>query len=278
MKMHFLFLLSAIVFLSGCIYQTETQKVSNVGLSTALTISTKQVKASSPVTFILNIKNLASEVAEGIKVQLLNLNEWRIENELQELKELLPNDIYKFSWIAYAPQQSKNFTPTANIFYFMKTKSDIKLRVYNNDYLNTLSHEERNKIKEKSAILFSTISKNTPVLIEIHLQQPFILTQKTEKFPFVLEIKNVGLGEVYKNNSKYPPTERDKDYVTFSYSSNSTLECDSSNGEIVKLANGAKSIVCRVVASQIDKYSDFSINFTVSYAYLDKTKTEIKVV
>ena len=281
MKLHFLLLLLVIiVFLSGCVGQSETQKSYGIGLSATLTVDAQQVRTSIPVTFILAVKNLASEVAEDIKVQLLNLTGWQVENEIQELKELKPNDLYKFSWVAYAPSQNKTFIATTNVFYYMRTKANIKLRVYDNEYLNTLNQEERNKIKEKSALLSSMMSKNTPVGVQINLKQPFILTRYRETLPFVLEIKNVGSGEVYSDTSNYPPPERYKEYVRFEFNSNSTLQCDFDDGELVKLSNKSKSIVCRLVITKDDikNYTDFSINFTISYTYLDKAKTKIEVV
>ncbi|MEM5879207.1 MAG: hypothetical protein QXU74_01815 [Candidatus Aenigmatarchaeota archaeon] len=274
-----LFLLVLVIFISGCIGGGE-EKPSGVGLSSTLTSDTKKVMASSPVTFVLTIKNLASETAEDIKVQLLNLTEWRVENEIQELKELKPNDLYKFSWVAYAPSQNKTFIATANVFYYMRTKANIKLRVYDNEYLNTLNQEERNKIKEKSALLSSMMSKNTQIGVQINLKQPFILTRYRETFPFVLEIKNVGFGEVYSDTSNYPPPERYKEYVRFEFNSNSTLQCDFDDGELVKLSNKSKNIVCRLVITKDDikNYADFSINFTIGYTYLDKARTKIEVV
>ncbi|MEM2506770.1 MAG: hypothetical protein QXF61_07010, partial [Nitrososphaeria archaeon] len=122
-------------------------------------------------------------------------------------------------------------------------------------------------------------SKNTPVGVQINLKQPFILTRYRETFPFVLEIKNVGSGEVYSDTSNYPPPERYKEYVRFEFNSNSTLQCDFDDGELVKLYNKSKSIVCRLAVSKEDvkNYTDIFINFTVSYTYFDKTSTQIKV-
>ncbi|MEM5772754.1 MAG: hypothetical protein QXL86_00815 [Candidatus Aenigmatarchaeota archaeon] len=272
-----LFLLVLVIFISGCI-GGEEEKPSDVGLSSTLTSDTKKAMASSPVTFVLTIKNLASEPAKGIFVELTNLTGWNIERPIQTLPELVKNDLYKFSWIAYSPAiGNKSFSAVANLFYKMESKAAIKVRVYSNDYLNTLKQDEREKIKSKSALLSSVISSKTPVKISVSLQQPFILTEASQTFPFVINVKNIGPGEVYSSISNYPPSERDKSYFTFSYSSNSSLQCDFVNGELVGLVNGSRNIACRITASGVEKYSDFSINFTISYAYLDKAKTKIEV-
>jgi hypothetical protein len=270
-----------IVFISGCISQNQGEKVSNFGLSATLTSDTKKVAISSPVTFILTVKNLASEPAKYISAHLTNLTGWRIENELQQLQELQPADLYKFSWIAYAPSlQNKTFTSVANVFYNMQTKANLKIRVYDNEYLESLKQEEREKIKTKSALLSSITSKKTPVSLYVSLEQPFILTQYSQRFPFKIEIRNTGLGKVYSDTSTYPPQPSKEDYVKFNYESNATLMCDFENGELVKLINGSRSIACRlmVMKDDVNKSSDFFVNFTISYAYLDKVLTKIEVV
>jgi hypothetical protein len=280
MKFYLLTLiLAAVIFISGCI-ETQQEKVSNFGLSATLTSDTKRIAISSPVTFILTVKNLASEPAKDISAHLTNLTGWRIENELQQLQELQPSDLYKFSWIAYAPLQNKTFTPVANVFYSMQTKANLKIRVYDNEYLESLKQDEREKIKTKSALLSSITSKKTPVGLYVSLEQPFILTQYSQRFPFTIEIRNTGLGKVYSDMSNYPPQSNKEDYVRFNYESNATLMCDFEDGEFVKLINGSRSIACRllVIKDDVDKYSDFFVNFTVSYTYLDKASTKIEVV
>lgn len=267
------------IFFSGCI-QTEEKKVSGVGLSATLTSTTKKIPPSTPTTFILTVKNLASENAENIKVHLSNLTNWQIEREIQELQLLKPNDLYKFSWVAYSPSQNKSFTPTANIFYFMNTRANLKLRVYDNDYLNTLKPEESKKIKEKSAMIYFNSSKNTPIKLSVNIQQPFILTKYVETFPFVLDVENVGLGGIYSDFSDYPPIERNKGYFRLEFYGNNSLRCDFESNDLVKISNRSKSIVCRLVVTKDDvkNYTDVSINFILSYTYLDKATTKIEVV
>lgn len=274
-----LMLLVIVVFLSGC--TTTKKEISSIGISSVLTSDTKEIAASMPVTFILTIKNMASETATDISSQLLNLTGWRIENQLQYLDELLPSDLYKFTWIAYASSETnKTFTPFANVFYKMKTKTNLKLRVYDNDYVNTLKPDERDKIRGSSALISSNISKNTPISIEISLQQPFILSNYAQSFPFVIEIKNIGSGQPYRDYTTYPLVESDMGYVRFSYTGNFVPVCDFGNGELVMLVNGSKSIVCRMVETKdnVNQYSDFEVNFTISYAYLDTASTSVDVV
>lgn len=272
-----LVLLIFVIFLSGCIGQPK-QTASSVGLSTTLAPDTNQPKASMPVTFILEVKNLASENARDLAAQLLNLTEWRVENSLQSLNMLLPSDTYKFSWIAYSPPTpNRTFMPYANVFYRMETNAKIKLRVYDNDYLNNLKSQERESIKQSSALVSSAISKNAPVAVTISINQPFIITDYFQKFPFVIEIKNVGSGKVYDDAVAYPSGL--ENYVRFSYKSNSTIQCDFESGSLVGLERGSRSIACRLTATkgEVSKYADFGTDFTVSYVYMSKASAKIEV-
>jgi hypothetical protein len=281
MKNYFilLLLLILIIFISGCI-TTQPQKVSNFGLSLILAANTKQVKQNAPTTFILTVKNLASEPAKDISAHLTNLTGWRIENELQQLQELQPSDLYKFSWIAYAPSQNKTFVSVANVFYSMETKSTLKIRIYDNEYVESLKQDEREKIKSKPALLSSVTSKKTPVSLYASLEQPFILTQYSQRFPFTIEIKNVGLGKVYSDTSTYPPQSNKENYVRFNYESNASLMCDFDKNDLIKLENDSKGIVCRILATkdEIENFTEFEVNFTLNYYYLDKSYFKIDVV
>lgn len=281
MKHYMILAILIIVFLSGCVTQQDQTTVSGVGLSGTLSPDVKQAKSSSPVTFILSIKNLASESVNDISTQLLNLTDWRVENGLQHLDQILPNDIYKFSWIAYAPSTpNRTFTLYTDIFYKTETNANLKLRVYNNNYLNGLKSDERESIKGKSALLSLNLSKSTPVTVKLSLQQPFILTDYSENFPFVIEIKNVGLGKAYSDAAGYPVGDSLENYVRFSFTSNSTVMCDYDNDLLVGLINGSKSVVCKlsVTQDQISSYADFSVDFKIKYSYLDKAYAKIGVV
>jgi hypothetical protein len=274
-----LLVLILVIFISGCIGQTS-EKSTSVGMSRTLSADITQVKTSVPVTFILSIKNLASEKAEFISAELLNLTEWNIENDLQYLEELLAGDSYKFSWVAYSPYiPNRSFLPFANLFYKMKTDAKLNIRVYNNDYLSTLSSGERGTIVERSALLSSTVSRSTPIGVTASLKQPFILTEYSQEFPFVIEIKNLGVGEPYNDDAGYPLGYSEKGYVRFSFTSNSTISCDFDDGSSVRLVNGAKNIVCRMSVTQdeVSKYEDFYVDFTIDYTYLDRAYTKIEV-
>jgi len=279
MKHYLLSLLIIIIFLSGCITQQKTEPVSSVGLSRVLSSETKTAKTSMPITFMLTVKNLASESATGVTAELLNLTGWSVEDSIQDLEELLPDDSFKFSWIGYAPSTPNiTFTPVANVFYKMESNAKINLRVYDNVYLNTLKPEERNSIKEKSALLSSAISKNTQISVKISIQQPFILTEHSQRFPFVIEVRNAGLGKVFRDDTAYPPGESLANYFRFSYTSNSTITCDFED-EWVRLENGNKNIACRLSATEddLDNYADFPVDFTIAYTYLDRASTRIEV-
>lgn len=257
------------MFVSGPMVQPTRKR--ELGLSIDLTPDIKEVQKSSPVTFIASIKNLADEEADDITIRLHNLTGWKIENSYQTLDKLSPEDTHKFSWIAYSPSISKAYHAAVKLSYEMQTKSSLEIRIYDNDYLNTLEKSERDRIKSKSALQSYSTSEKTPVDLTISLKQPFILTSKTQEFPFVINLENKGLGNPYYGGHK--------DKLKFSYSSDYDMECDVSNNAII-VVDRSRSVVCRLIAEKEDvgNYLDVVANFTLKYTYKDEVSTTVEVV
>ncbi|MEM5855238.1 MAG: hypothetical protein QW472_02875, partial [Candidatus Aenigmatarchaeota archaeon] len=143
-------------------------------------------------------------------------------------------------------------------------------------YLEGLKREEKEKIKSQSALLSLTSSKNTPVSLTVSLNQPFILTQSYQKFPFTVEIKNLGKGTIYTDYSTYPPREKNKDKLRFNFQTNATLDCDFEDDSLIEV-DKSKTFVCRILARNVEKFEDFYIDFSLTYYYLDKASTKIEV-
>ena len=279
-----------LIFLAGCTIPGTnielpepgggiTPTTGGTGLSVSLSTDKSEVKTGEPATFITTIKNLASEDAMNI-VAKLNLTGWTVTNPIQTLSLLPSGGGYKFSWVLYAPKETSSFSSVVDVFYEMQTKKSIGVRIYDNDYLNTLSEDKRKEIGESSALQSETGSMNTPIAISVSLQQPFILTQDTQEFPFVITIQNIGSGETYNPSANYQSLDENlKNKVVFSYSGN-YLTCDEPSGSTITLVDGSKGIACRFIVSKGDVANslDTTANFTVNYAYLTRGTTTIKVV
>lgn len=268
-----LFILLIIFFIFPFItFQPIEAPVGKVGLALSLTTDIKKIKTNSPITFVLRVENLASENATDISAELIG---WRAVT-IKRLDLLMPNEIHKFSWIINSPDKNGTYKVNATVFYKMKSWKNIGVKVYNKEYLQTLPPEQRKSIQEKSALYFSSGSSKTPIEIYVSIQQPFILIEKTQEFPFVVELRNVGDDKIFSFDSVYKPSIEEKNIIRFEYEGEK-LSCDV-RGD-VKLENNVKRIVCKFVLSDIKDFSVFTANFTASYACLnDKASTTINVI
>jgi len=248
-----------------------------VGLTGALTSDLKKVKISSPVTFILNLSNFASEDAYDITANL-NITNWEISEPEKNIDRISKDGTYKLYWVSYAPEKKGTYTAIAEIFYKMKNEKEMKFRVYNESYLLTLSQEKRKAIEEKSALISSKGSENTSIEIIPSVQQPFIISKTVQEFPFIIKVVNVGNYEVYSPEESFPPVQEKKNLVKFSYSGN-YLSCDVPNNSLIELVDNSKGIVCKLNLSgvSIKEYSDFTANFSANYSYFTKTSLSIEV-
>jgi hypothetical protein len=270
----------ALVALTGCIGGTETGPTfKGTGLVTSLTVPT-EVVPSTPINILANVKNVASENASEIFLYLQGLEGWNVQNPLQTLSLLQSKDTYTFSWLAYSPSTgNKTYEPKIDVFYKMKTVANLKLRIYDNNYLESLPQSKRDEIKKKSALLSFSSSTGTPVSIFTEIKQPFVLAYETQEFPFIINIRNVGNGFVYSPTSDYRfLTVLTANQTVFDASSNYTLSCDVGEHTLLQLGN-SKAIACKVIAkrSEIANYTDVAVNFTLSYAYLYSINALIKV-
>jgi|GEM_PF-3078675 hypothetical protein len=280
-KNHFLAFL-VLVALTGCIGggTTETGPTfKGTGLSVSLTVP-QETAPSTPVSILAYVKNMASENASEISLYLQGLEGWNVQNPLQTLSLLQPKDTYTFSWLVYSPSTgNKTYKPKIDVFYKMKTVASLKLRIYDNNYLESLPQSKRDEIKKKSALLSFSSSTGTPVSIFTEIKQPFVLAYETQEFPFIINVRNIGNGFVYSPTSDYRfLTVLTANQTVFDASSNYTLSCDVGEHALLQLGN-SKAIACKVIAkrSEIANYTDVAVNFTLSYAYLYSVNASIKV-
>jgi hypothetical protein len=223
---------------------------------------------------------MASENASDVSVYLQGLEGWNVQNALQTLSLLQPKDAYTFSWVAYSPSvTNKTYKPKVDVFYKMNTAASLKLRIYDNNYLESLEQSKRDEIKKKSALLSFTNSTGTPVSIFTEIKQPFVLAYEKQEFPFIVSIKNVGNGFVYSPTSDYRfLTVLTANQTVFDASSNYTLSCDVGNHALLQFGD-SKAVACKIIAkrSEIVNYTDVAVELRLAYAYLYYVNASIKV-
>jgi hypothetical protein len=263
-------LVSLAVALTGCFEsKPQEEKFSGTGLSVALSLP-KEAMQSSPINILAKVKNMANENATGVYAYLTGLDGWNVNQPLQSLNSLQAKDSYTFSWIAYAPAVNRTYKPKVELFYRMNTDARLVVRIYNNDYLETLEQSERDAVKSKSAVLEFTGSAGVPINISTSILQPFVIASDWQDFSFILDIKNLGGGTPYHPSSNYqllsPVTANQ---TTFTATANYTLACEIGTGNIISLAT-SRSIVCRIPAKKADigNYMDVVVDIRLDYAYL----------
>ena len=223
---------------------------------------------------------MASENATGIYAYLTGLEGWNIQNPLQTLSLLQPKDMHTFSWIAYSPSTgNKSYKPKVETFYKMNTVAKLKLRIYDNEYLESLKQSDREAIKSKSALLSFNRSVNMPVSISTSIQQAFVLTSNFQDFYFIVDLKNVGGGLVYNPASNYQLLSvTNMNQTVFTASANYTFSCDVGTQALIYLGD-SKSVVCKITAKrgEIGNYTDVAVELKLAYAYLYSLSSSIKV-
>ncbi len=267
--------------LTGCIGGTTETGLSFAGSGLSIFLKVPQeTSPSTPVSILAYVKNMASENASEISVYLQRLEDWNLQNALQTLSLLRPKDTYVFSWVAYSPSvTNKTYNPKVDVFYKMNTTASLKLRIYDNNYLESLPQSKRDEIKKKSALLSFTSSSGTPVSIFTEIKQPFVLAYETQEFPFIINIRNVGNGLIYSPISDYRfLTVLTSNQTVFDASSNYTLSCDVGEHALLQLGQ-SKAVVCKIIAkrSEIVNYIDVSVELKLAYAYLYSVNASIKV-
>lgn len=270
-----------LVALTGCLPGPSQTGPTFTGSGIAVSLAIpKETLPSTPVNILAYVKNMASENASEISVYLQGLEGWNLQNALQMLSLLQPKDTYAFSWIAYSPSTGdKTYTPKLDVFYKMNTTASLKLRIYDNNYLDSLPQSKREEIKSKPALLSFVASTGTPVSISTEIKHPFVLAYERQEFPFIVSIKNIGNGFVYSPTSNYRfLTVLTANQTVFDASANYTFSCDVGSHALLQLGE-SKSVVCKVLAkrSEIANYTDVAVNFTLSYAYLYSVNASIKV-
>jgi len=282
MKKSYILAILLLAALTGCIGGGTTEtgpSFSGSGLAISLTVP-QETAPSTPVSILGYVKNMASENASDISVYLQGLEGWNVQNALQMLSLLQPKDAYTFSWVAYSPSvTNKTYKPKVDVFYKMNTTASLKLRIYDNNYLESLEQAKRDEIKKKSALLSFTNSTGTPVSIFTEIKQPFVLAYEKQEFPFIINIRNVGNGFVYSPTSDYRfLTVLTANQTVFDASSNYTLSCDVGNHALLQFGD-SKAVACKIIAkrSEIVNYTDVAVELRLAYAYLYYVNASIKV-
>lgn len=296
-------LIVLIVIISGCIGQNSTPVTSTKDgiIITDFSFENSPIYAGDIIGLQLELQNVGGSKVNLYKIQLYGVDFipcdyiercWGIKDGVQELNDTyiqanlpskgvlyppdpsinLEGDKDYYRWRLQAPSgigAPTNYDFRVRVEYNYETIYSGTIRIVNDDYLQTLSDEDKQKLFNTGGIISSKLS-NGPLSVTPYTSRHFIVNpgdpvvDRTIKF----KIENVGKGYTYVDNMT-----SGNYHISISEIISDGLISDCNDGNpTIKLSNGkSHTIECTFkpptdVANKIDK--PFQIKFEYSY-YVD---------
>jgi hypothetical protein len=277
-----LLLVIGVVFIAGCIGQSEEEKL---GVATGVIIKSfspdiSEVFSEDEATFTLYVENVGEADAETVSVYFFGLStDWKPNSgtcPIGELTKAQPQ--YEImggtgdcQFVSQSPSLKVDTTYTVNarVSYSYETSALGDIRVYNRTYLDTLPVEEVESIIKSSGVASFEIT-DAPVSVSlVGVARPFII--KTAKDATItVRINNIGQGQSYQDTQGDREVEITKLEV---------YETDCTPAEPVKLPRtGHKSITCTFDLPSVDTLTTFPVKVELSYKYFVDASTSINVL
>ncbi len=198
------FILVALVFLSGCVEEGGEEQPITGGLGVVITKfqpDMPEVYAQDSVTLELEVTNFGEAPAENISATLYNYNPFTVEGNSQpSLGSIDPK-----------PAQGKPYT--ADAFWTLKAPSDIRMRIpvdvgvrvtytYHTEatarYLVIGAEEYKRRTMENLPIpeYYSVCWQNVPVKVDARELLIKVRSGENRTFPVTIEVEDVGAGRV----------------------------------------------------------------------------------
>ncbi len=295
MKRLSIFLIFLIIAISGCVGQDGFTVSTKDGVAiTDFSFEYSPVYAKENVGLRLEVQNVGGSKATLKKIQVYGVDfgsddrDWGIRNDdaIKKLNEELyqPDpDInlegakYYHEWRLKAPSEvlaETKYDFVARVEYDYTTTYTGIIRLVNEDYLQSLSDEDRQKLYGSGGIISSELT-NGPISVIPYSGRHFIvddLSARNIKF----KIENVGKGYTY-----LCPVGRDcvnddpianKSYVRIE--TRGDISC---NGE-VKLSSGKSHVIdCTFTPSSVENKVDKTFQIELEYSYYIDDFTSITV-
>jgi len=291
-----LFLISLIITISGCIGQDEVIVSTKDGvIITDFSFENSPIYARDNVGLHLEVQNVGGEKAELKKIQVYgvdfdcadsagrawcNKNPTELETDIMGENRFLdqPNteinfegDKYYYEWRLQAPKEvtsETNYDFRVRVEYDYETTYSGTIRIINEDYLQTLSEEDRQKLFNTGGIISSELT-NGPISVVPYSGRHFIVNPGEPEGERIIKFKieNVGKGYTYVGD-----ITSNNYYINITEIVGDVISSCNDNDPMIKLSSGkSHTIECKFnppnsVVNKIDK--PFQIKFEYSY-YVD---------
>ena len=228
-----LFLIFLVITISGCIGQDVIVVSTKDGvIITDFSFEHSPVYAEDNVGLGLEVQNVGDNIAQITKIQLYGVDftsgsssterEWRILgtgsqevniNDLPSKGELYQpdpdinleaaKDYYEWRLQAPLVAAKTDYDFHARVEYSYTTTYTGIIRVINDDYLQTLNEEERQKLFSAGGMI-SSETTNGPISVTPFASRHFIVTPgETGEREIKFKVENVGKGYTYADDQKY---------------------------------------------------------------------------
>ena len=296
-----LFLISLIITISGCIGQDEVIVSTKDGvIITDFSFENAPIYARDNVGLHLEVQNVGGEKAELKKIQVYGVDFnpctvsdrcWNIREGIQSLDEgyieaNLPSkgELYRpdpsikleggkdyYEWRLQSPGEvssETNYDFRVRVEYDYETTYSGTIRIINEDYLQTLSEEDRQKLFNTGGIISSELT-NGPISVVPYSGRHFIVNPGEPEGERIIKFKieNVGKGYTYVGD-----ITSNNYYINITEIVGDVISSCNDNDPMIKLSSGkSHTIECKFnppnsVVNKIDK--PFQIKFEYSY-YVD---------
>jgi len=304
-----LFLIFLVIAISGCVGQDGTPISAKDGVViTDFSFDHSPIYGGDNVGLYLEIQNVGGTKAYLKEIQVYGVDfvsgmsterEWGIRKGFQVLDEdyietNLPSkgELYPpnpdinlegatdyHEWRLQAPKgvvAKTDYDFSVRVKYGYETTYAGTIRIINDDYLQTLSEEDRQKLYSTDGVISSELT-NGPISIIPYSGRHFIVMPDEEEDPRIIKFKieNVGKGYPYVDDKMYyiriVDIEGDRNII---------VNCaEEENWEIKLSAGKSHTMECKFkppmdVANQIDK--PFQITFKYRYYVDDSTSITVK--
>jgi len=300
-------LIILIIVISGCIGQNSNPVTSTSDgvIIIDFSFENSPIYARDNVGLRLEVQNVGGNGAELKKIQVYgvdfncadstgrawcNKNPTELETDIMGKNRFLdqPNteinfegDKYYYEWRLQAPSgitSETNYDFRVRVEYNYETTYSGTIRIINEDYLQTLSEEDRQKLFNTGGIISSELT-NGPISVAPYSGRHFIVnpSEPEEERIIKFKIENVGKGYTYVGDmasGNYYIKIKDNGII------GDVISSCNDNDPMIKLSSGkSHTIECKFtppnnVVNKIDK--PFQIGFEYSYYVDDSAPITVK--
>ena len=282
-----------LVILAGCIgdWGQPTDEIRK-GTASGLVIKDfgpdlPEIFSGDSVTFTALVENIGEEDATDVSAKLYGLGtDWSWTTGYMTITSSIPRAQPSMgvpggqdsaTWDVTSPPNlkvDKEYTAKMRLKYSYKTTASGSIKVYDSDYLGTITQEEARRITTTSGLESWTVT-NSPITIELAgAARPFIIKDTDLDATISVLISNRGQG--------YPFDSVEKDRkITIDHITVNKIACTNTiDTEPTLPRTGKKSVSCKftIDSDVTEEFTTIPIEVVLTYNYYIDSSASVKVL